>query len=229
CWESALGHAVILVSGHTETAVMAGVWPAETCVSRDVTAAIRASSAGSTPGLRDPLLACPRTQPATVWMVAVPRGSSVRVWDPVSGLAISRLTPDGPTPPGHVLPLDTGLAGLSMHRRNAAVALLACSAEAVDEEGWLNAAVLQGLHPGERAVVFAYAAAAGREWEEAAAVLGVRDPAAVGERLRRTVNQLAAEQQRRTAQRRAECPSAPTEDPGYNGLNTPLAAMPSAL
>ncbi|WSQ06323.1 hypothetical protein OG604_50815 [Streptomyces sp. NBC_01231] len=228
CWENVIRHAVILVSGSTETAVMPRVLPAETCVPQGVAAAIRASSARSTPGLWDPLLGCPRTRPATVWMVAVIREGSVQVWDPVSGLAIGSLTSDGPTPPGRVLPLDTGLA-VSMPRRNAAVALLACTAGAVDEDGGSTLPWLQNLPPGEREVVFACTAAAGWEWEEAAAVLRVRAPAAVGERLRRKVNRLDTEQRRRTAQRWVEYPGAPTADSGPSRLNLPLAAMPSAL
>ncbi|MCX4768073.1 hypothetical protein OG562_45610 [Streptomyces sp. NBC_01275] len=128
-----------------------------------------------------------------------------------------------------MLPLDADLAALSMDSRNAADALLTCTAEAVNEDGRLTASVLQGLHPGEREVVFAYTAAVGRSWKEAAAVLGVRDAAAVGERVRRKVRRLAAEQRRRAAQRRVEYPGTPPADPGPNGLNPPLAAIPSAL
>ncbi|WP_055524776.1 hypothetical protein [Streptomyces graminilatus] len=68
------------------------------------------------------------------------------------------------------------------------------------EDERLNA-VLRGLTPAERVVVFAYTEGEGTTWTEAAAVVGATDPEAFGERVRRKAKRLAAEQTRRSAQR----------------------------
>ncbi|MFD5015372.1 hypothetical protein [Streptomyces chartreusis] len=64
------------------------------------------------------------------------------------------------------------------------------------EDERLNA-VLRGLDPAERQVVFAYAEGEGTTWTEAAAAVGANDPDAFGERVRRKAKRLAAEQARR--------------------------------
>ncbi|MFF4139253.1 hypothetical protein ACFY1B_49545 [Streptomyces mirabilis] len=56
-------------------------------------------------------------------------------------------------------------------------------------------AVLRGFNPPERVVVFTYAENDGTTWSEAAA--GATDPEAFGERVRRKVKRIAAEQRRR--------------------------------
>ncbi len=61
------------------------------------------------------------------------------------------------------------------------------------------AAVLHALRPQEREVVFARAQPGVATWAEAAWLAGATDPTAVGERVRRKVRRLAAEQQRRRA------------------------------
>ncbi|WP_086800003.1 hypothetical protein [Streptomyces caniscabiei] len=105
---------------------------------------------------------------------------------------------------GRVLSLDAALDdGLSLHDLVAADAhLLARVAGGVFEDERLNA-VLRSLAPAERAVVFAKAEVQGTTWTEAAAVAGVADAAAFGERVRRKTKRLAAEQRRRAAQLRA--------------------------
>lgn len=67
----------------------------------------------------------------------------------------------------------------------------------VYEDERLNA-VPRGLDPAERQVVFAYAAANGTTWTEAAAAAGAMDPDAFGERVRKA-KRLASEQRRRSA------------------------------
>ncbi|MFE7840147.1 hypothetical protein ACFU53_30050 [Streptomyces sp. NPDC057474] len=103
---------------------------------------------------------------------------------------------------GRVLSLDADLRdGLSLHDLVAAdIDLLARAAGGVFEDERLNA-VLRGLAPAERAVVFAYAEDEGTTWTEAAAA-GAGESAAFGERVRRKTHRLAAEQRRRAAQRR---------------------------
>ncbi|MCX4564651.1 hypothetical protein OHA02_52185 [Streptomyces phaeochromogenes] len=102
---------------------------------------------------------------------------------------------------GRVLSLDADLGGgLSLHDLVAAdVDLLGRVAGRVYEDERLKA-VLRGLDPVEQQVVFAYAAGQGVTWAEAAA--SAVDPEAFGERVRRKVKRLAAEQRRRAAQRR---------------------------
>ncbi|MFE2473454.1 hypothetical protein [Streptomyces mirabilis] len=56
-------------------------------------------------------------------------------------------------------------------------------------------AVLREFSPTERVVVFAYAENDGTTWSEAAA--GATDPEAFGERVRRKVKRIGAEQRRR--------------------------------
>ncbi|MFE4999282.1 hypothetical protein ACFRH4_50205 [Streptomyces mirabilis] len=102
---------------------------------------------------------------------------------------------------GRVLSLDADLGGLSLHDLVAAdLDLLARTAGGVFEDQRLGA-VLRGLTPAERTVVFAYAEGEGTTWTEAAAHVGAGAPEAFGERVRRKVKRLAAEQHRRLAQR----------------------------
>ncbi|MFF2363823.1 hypothetical protein ACFVU0_14060 [Streptomyces sp. NPDC058122] len=109
---------------------------------------------------------------------------------------------------GRVLSLDASLGeGLSLHDLVAThVDLLAHTAGKVFENERL-AAVLRGLNPTERAVVFAYAEGEGTTWTEAAAVTGALDPEAFGERVRRKAKRLAAEQRRRAGQSRTGPPN----------------------
>ncbi|GAA2301641.1 hypothetical protein GCM10010234_50670 [Streptomyces hawaiiensis] len=104
---------------------------------------------------------------------------------------------------GRVLSLDADLGdGLSLHDLVAAdVDLLAHTVGGVFEDERLNI-VLRALERDERLVVFAYAEGSGTSWTEAAAVVGGSDQAGFGERVRRKVKRLAAEQTRRTALRR---------------------------
>ncbi|MFI0818259.1 hypothetical protein ACH4TX_15995 [Streptomyces sp. NPDC021098] len=62
------------------------------------------------------------------------------------------------------------------------------------------AALLQALHPLEKAVALSWAHPRVVTWAEAAWLAGAPDPATTGERVRRKVRRLAAEQQRRRAQ-----------------------------
>ncbi|WP_331732051.1 hypothetical protein [Streptomyces sp. NBC_00989] len=103
---------------------------------------------------------------------------------------------------GRVLSLDADLGGLSLYDLVAPdVDLLARTEEGVYADERLNT-VLRGLDPAERAVVFAYAEGDGTTWTEAAThVVGAAAPDALGERVRRKVKRLAAEQRRRAAQR----------------------------
>ncbi|MEV5387250.1 hypothetical protein [Streptomyces sp. NPDC052721] len=100
---------------------------------------------------------------------------------------------------GRVLSLDAPLGGgLSMYDLVAAdVDLLHRVAGGIYEDERLNA-VLRGLDPAERQVVFAYAAADGTTWTEAATAAGAAEPDAFGERVRRKAKRLAAEQRRRS-------------------------------
>ncbi|WP_331732049.1 hypothetical protein [Streptomyces sp. NBC_00989] len=108
---------------------------------------------------------------------------------------------------GRVLSLDADLGGLSLYDLVAAdVDLLAHTAGGVFEDERLNR-VLRHLTGAEQQVVFAYASREGTTWTEAAAHTGAAGPEAFGERVRRKVNRLAAEQRRRAAQRR---PGSPT-------------------
>ncbi|WP_333738216.1 hypothetical protein [Streptomyces sp. IBSBF 2806] len=104
---------------------------------------------------------------------------------------------------GRVLSLDAALGnGLSLYDLVAAdVDLLAHTAGGVSEDGRLDA-VLRGLSPKERQVVYAYAEGGGTSWTEAATAAGASEPEAFGERVRRKVKRLAAEQARRSDQRR---------------------------
>ncbi|WP_333738218.1 hypothetical protein [Streptomyces sp. IBSBF 2806] len=102
---------------------------------------------------------------------------------------------------GRVLSLDADLGGLSLYDLVADdVGSLAHTIGGVFEDERLNR-VLRGFDPAERAVVFAYAEGEGTTWTEAAARVGVADPKAFGERVRRKSKRLAAEQRRRVAQR----------------------------
>ncbi|MFI6341413.1 hypothetical protein [Streptomyces sp. NPDC050535] len=101
---------------------------------------------------------------------------------------------------GRVLSLDADLGGLSLHDLVAAdVDYLRHTAGGVFDDERLNALLL-GLDPLERQVVFAYAEGEGTTWTEAAAAAGATDPTAFGERVRRKAKRLAAEQRRRIAQ-----------------------------
>ncbi|MFD8726086.1 hypothetical protein ACFV2H_51340 [Streptomyces sp. NPDC059629] len=103
---------------------------------------------------------------------------------------------------GRVLSLDADLGGLSLHDLVAAdLDLLTHTAGGVFEDERINA-LLRGLAPAERATVFAYAEGEGTTWAEAAAATGASDPVAFGERVRRKVKRLAAEQERRRASQR---------------------------
>ncbi|MDT0488168.1 hypothetical protein [Streptomyces doebereineriae] len=101
---------------------------------------------------------------------------------------------------GRVLSLDAKMGdGLSFYDLIAAdIDLLARVTGGVLEDDRLNR-VLRGLNPAERATVFVYAEGGGTTWAEAAAAAGAADPDAFGERVRRKVKRLAAEQARRTA------------------------------
>ncbi|MFE4626968.1 hypothetical protein [Streptomyces mirabilis] len=102
---------------------------------------------------------------------------------------------------GRVLSLDADLGGLSLYDLVAAdIDLLAHTEGGVYEDERLNA-ILRGLDPAERHVVVAYAEGEGTTWTEAAAHVGAGAPEAFGERVRRKVKRLAAEQHRRLAQR----------------------------
>lgn len=103
---------------------------------------------------------------------------------------------------GRVLSLDADLGGLSLHDLVAAdINLLVHTAGGVFADERLNT-ILRGLAPDELAVVIAYAEGEGTTWTEAATHTGAADPEAFGERVRRKTKRLAAEQQRRRAQRR---------------------------
>ncbi|MFI1569051.1 hypothetical protein ACH4ZX_39605 [Streptomyces sp. NPDC020490] len=109
---------------------------------------------------------------------------------------------------GRVLSLDADLGGLSLYDLVATdVGLLVNTVGGVFEDERLNR-VLRGLDPAERAVVFAYAEGEGTTWTEAATAAGVPEPEAFGERVRRKVHRLAAEQRRRAAQRRSSSSAA---------------------
>jgi hypothetical protein len=99
-----------------------------------------------------------------------------------------------------VLSLDADLGGgLSLHDLVAAdVNLLTPTTGGVYDDERLNA-VLRGLTPAERQVVYAYAEDEGTTWTEGAAYAGAANPEAFGERVRRKVKRLAAEQRRRAA------------------------------
>ncbi|MFJ2163693.1 hypothetical protein [Streptomyces sp. NPDC087856] len=101
---------------------------------------------------------------------------------------------------GRVLSLDAGLGdGLSLHDLVAAdVSYLELPMDGVFDDERLNI-LLRGLTPTEQAVVFAYAEDQGTTCAEAAAAAGATDPDAFGERVRRKVKRLAAEQHRRAA------------------------------
>lgn len=60
--------------------------------------------------------------------------------------------------------------------------------------------ILNMLNPDERRVVDAYAGGDGLSWAEAARMAGATEPTAAGERARRKLKRLGAEQRRRTAQ-----------------------------
>ncbi|MEH0415982.1 hypothetical protein [Streptomyces sp. B21-083] len=114
---------------------------------------------------------------------------------------------------GRVLSLDASLGdGLSFYDLVAAdIDLLARVTGGVVEDDRLNC-VLRGLEPAERATVFAYAECEGTTWAEAAAAA---DPDAFGERVRRKVKRLAAEQaRRRTAMARTAAATAATVGDG---------------
>ncbi|MBX9363214.1 hypothetical protein [Streptomyces sp. WAC04114] len=221
-WEGVLSHAVVILTEYSEAAWLSARAPKV----QNVPVSVWASSARSAFGLGNPLTECPRARPASAWTVTVAADGSVRVWDPASGLLINCLKSDRHAGPGRIMPVGTDRARLPLYDPNSPTALLECPP---GEIGWLNAVMLQVVHPGEREVVFAYTVAAGRTWEEAAAVLGVRDPAAVGEQVRRKVKRLAAEQQSRTAQRRVEYPGTSAADPGPSRLDPPVAAILSML
>ncbi|MFD5622105.1 hypothetical protein [Streptomyces yangpuensis] len=97
---------------------------------------------------------------------------------------------------GRVWSLDAALGdGLCLYDLVAADAQLAHSLGGVFDDERLNR-VLRALHPAERQVVFAYAEYGGT-WAEAAVAAGAADAEAFGERVRRKVRRLAAEQRRR--------------------------------
>ncbi|MFF0170209.1 hypothetical protein [Streptomyces prasinus] len=110
---------------------------------------------------------------------------------------------------GRLLSLDAELGGgLSLYDLVAAdVDLLPHTAGGVFDDERLNT-VLRNLHPAERRVVLAYAEGEGTTWAEAAAAAGATEPEAFGERVRRKVKRLTAEQRRRAAQRNPGPPAA---------------------
>ncbi|MEU9662885.1 hypothetical protein [Streptomyces chartreusis] len=111
---------------------------------------------------------------------------------------------------GRVLSLDADLGGVCLYDLIAAdVDCLAHTTGGVFDDERLNT-VQRGLAPAERQTVYAYATADGATWTEAATEAGSSDPDAFGERVRRKVKRLAAEQQRRTAQRQFPRPPAPS-------------------
>ncbi|WP_143675919.1 MULTISPECIES: hypothetical protein [Streptomyces] len=103
---------------------------------------------------------------------------------------------------GRMLSLDAELSsGLTLYDLVAAdVDLLHREPGGVFDDERLNA-VLRHLDEAERRVVFALAEGAGTTWAEAAAVTGAAAPVDFGEQVRRKAKRLAAEQQRRAAQR----------------------------
>ncbi|MER6563448.1 hypothetical protein ABT300_38140 [Streptomyces sp. NPDC001027] len=117
---------------------------------------------------------------------------------------------------GRVLSLDADLgSGLSLYDLVAAeVDLLAHTSGGVFEDDRLNR-VLHGLKQAERLVALAYAEGEGATWAEAAAAAAATHPEvfsgatyatdseALGERVRRKVKRLGAEQVRRACQSRA--------------------------
>lgn len=109
---------------------------------------------------------------------------------------------------GRLLSLDAALGdGLSLYDLVAAdvdVLDQVTATEFMDER---VTAMLHRLDPAEQQVVLAYAYGEGGTWTEAAAVAGATDPEAFGERVRRKAKRLAAEQRRRTAQRRPTLPA----------------------
>ncbi|MFK0154066.1 hypothetical protein ACIQVK_18595 [Streptomyces sp. NPDC090493] len=120
-----------------------------------------------------------------------------------------QLTPvwRGRTRHGRVWSLDAPLGdGLSLRDLVATdVDLLAHMASGVYEDERLNR-VLRGLAEAERQVVVEYAARKGTTRTEAASAAGAAKPKAFGDRVRRKVNRLVAEQCRRAAQRRPAPP-----------------------
>ncbi|MET7575181.1 hypothetical protein ABZT04_43005 [Streptomyces sp. NPDC005492] len=104
---------------------------------------------------------------------------------------------------GRLLSLDADLGGMSLYDLVANdINLLAGISGGVFDDERLNS-VLRALDPAERQVVLAYAEGEGTTWTEAAAATGAPDPEAFGERVRRKAQRLAAEQRRRSAQRKA--------------------------
>lgn len=106
---------------------------------------------------------------------------------------------------GRVLSLDASLgAGLSLYDLVAAdIDLLARTRDGVFVDERLNQ-VLRALTEEERQVVFAYAEDGGSTWMDAAESCGAADPVGFGERVRRKIKRLGAEQARRTALRRGD-------------------------
>ncbi|MFF8352957.1 hypothetical protein ACF063_05850 [Streptomyces chartreusis] len=106
---------------------------------------------------------------------------------------------------GRVLSLDASLDdGLSLYDLVAAdIGLLARTRDGVFVDERLNG-VLRALNEEERQVVFAYAEDGGSTWVEAAECSGAADPVGFGERVRRKIKRLGAEQARRTALRRGD-------------------------
>ncbi|MFD5015371.1 hypothetical protein [Streptomyces chartreusis] len=103
---------------------------------------------------------------------------------------------------GKVLSLEADFGGVSLGEViGAEVDYLTHIANGKFDDERLNT-VLRGLTPNERHVVIAYALGGATNWTEAGVAAGVADPAAFGERVRRKLKRLAAEQRRRLAQRR---------------------------
>ncbi|MFJ8159245.1 hypothetical protein [Streptomyces sp. NPDC094468] len=127
---------------------------------------------------------------------------------------------------GRVLSLDADLGGLSLYDLVAPdLDLLAHTTDGVFADERLNR-VLRRLHPAEQRVVVAYAAREGTTWTEAAAHTGAPDPKAFGDRVRRKVNRLLAEQRRRTTQRR---PAPPVHDTASRPLLSARIARAAPL
>ncbi|WP_328974216.1 hypothetical protein [Streptomyces canus] len=105
---------------------------------------------------------------------------------------------------GRVLSLDAPLGdGLSLYDLVAVKANYAAHEAGGFDDERLDS-LLGVLDPMEQQVVYAYAEGEGTTWSEAAAAAGASDPEAFGERVRRKARRLAAEQNRRAAQRRTD-------------------------
>ncbi|MFH8701337.1 hypothetical protein [Streptomyces chartreusis] len=112
---------------------------------------------------------------------------------------------------GKVLSLEADLGGISLGEViGVEVDYLTHFADGEFDDERLNT-VLRCLTPNERNVVITYALGGPINWTEAGVSAGVADPAAFGERVRRKLKRLAAEQRRRLAQRSIGAPQATSD------------------